>query len=275
MRVAVAQYPGAQYGGAGGEPDAGLAAESAAARGAIEQAAADGAGLVVLPEPPAPPPGVLPAWDSGAFLTVLSEAAARGRVTVVAGAWEPLTESEGPVPSDQAHSTVWVLGPDGSTVARYRKLHLYDAFSARESDRYIPGREPPPVVGIPGSRLHLGVMTCYDLRFPEVARDLAVRGAHLIAVPAAWAAGPMKEEHWSVLLRARALENTVYVAGAGRTPPAHIGRSALVDPLGVVLGGGAEEPGLTAAHLSWQRLDDVRRRLPVLARRRYQDPQLG
>jgi len=287
MRVAVAQYPVAQEPTAQDPVDATardpLTAESAAAREAIEQAAADGAGLVVLPEPAAPARGVPQTWDGHVFEAVLGEAAARGRITVVAGLWERPASATGPAgggPAEAlaagnlAYSAVTVVGPDGRTVARYDKLHLYDAFSARESDSYLPGQQAPPVVGIPGSRLRLGVMTCYDLRFPEVARDLAVRGAHVIAVPAAWAAGPLKEEHWSVLLRARALENTAYLAAAGRTPPGHIGRSAVVDPLGVVLAEAGEEPAQASAHLSWQRLEAVRSRLPVLDQRRYADPVL-
>lgn len=273
MRVAVGQYvmpPDTDQGA--------LDAECHNARTAIAQAAAEGAGLVVLPEPAAPSGDALGQWDAQEFTRVVAEAAVRSRITVVAGLWDSGDAEMGgapePVADRRAHSAVRVVGPDGGLMAEYRKLHLYDAFATRESDYYAPGRHRPPVLRIPGSRLHLGVMTCYDLRFPEVARDLAVRGAHLVAVPAAWAAGPLKEEHWSVLLRARAVENTVYLATAGRTPPGHIGRSAVVDPLGVVLAAAGEEPAVTTTHASWERLEEARRRLPVLGQRRYRDPAL-
>src|SRR5690606_6563376 len=122
---------------------------------------------------------------------------------------------------------------DGSGVrATYRKLHLYDAFGQRESDWVEPGRiAVPETFEVDGVRFAL--MTCYDLRFPEVARELVDTGAHAILVPAEWVRGPLKEHHWRTLLHARAIENTVFVAAADHPPPLGVGASMIVDPQGV------------------------------------------
>src|SRR4029077_19901038 len=115
-----------------------------------------------------------------------------------------------------------------------------DSLGDTESKVVAPGSEPV-LADLAG--LRVGLLTCYDIRFPELARDLVARGADLLVVPAAWAAGLYKEEHWVTLVRARAIENTVWVAAAGQVPdpdspptraPTGIGRSMLVDPMGVV-----------------------------------------
>ena len=107
--------------------------------------------------------------------------------------------------------------------AEYRKIHLYDSFGYRESDRLSAGDVEPRLVEVGG--LVVGLMTCYDLRFPELARLLVAEGAEVLVVPAAWVAGPRKVDHWRTLVRARAVENTVFVVAAG---PA---RAALHRPL--------------------------------------------
>ena len=116
---------------------------------------------------------------------------------------------------------------------------MFDSFGQRESELVTPGGEPV-VADLAG--LRIGFLTCYDVRFPEHARTLAGRGAELIVLPSAWAAGLFKEEHWVTLVRARAIENTVWVAAAGQVPdpgerptraPTGIGRSMIVDPMGV------------------------------------------
>ena len=121
----------------------------------------------------------------------------------------------------------------GRATAAYRKIHLYDSFGYRESDALTPGRSEPVTVDLDG--LRLGLMTCYDLRFPELARALVDPGADVLVVPAAWVAGPRKVDHWRTLVRARAIENTVYVVAAGQPGPRYTGHSMVVDPLGDVL----------------------------------------
>ena len=146
--------------------------------------------------------------------------------TPVAGVFEP-------APDGRVYNTAVAYDAAGARVAAYRKIHLYDALGERESAMVAPGSEPV-VTDLAGVRV--GIMTCYDVRFPELARALAVHGAELIVIPAAWAAGLFKEEHWVTLVRARAIENTVWVAAAGQVPdhsapptraPTGVGRSLM------------------------------------------------
>lgn len=158
-----------------------------------------------------------------------------------------------------------VLAQRGATSA-YRKIHLYDSFGYQESATVSPGALEPSVVDVAG--FPLGLMTCYDLRFPELARTLALRGAEALVVPAAWVAGDRKVEHWRTLLRARAIENTVWVVGVGQPGPRYTGHSMVVAPDGdVVVEAGPDEAELDAV-LTRSAVADVRRTNPSLANRR-------
>ena len=117
--------------------------------------------------------------------------------------------------------------------------------------------------------LRLGLMTCYDLRFPELARALVARGAEALVVPAAWVAGPRKVDHWTTLARARAIENTAYVVAVGQPGPRYSGHSIVVDPLGEVLAEAGEKPeSLTVDARPGRRSRTARRTNPSLANRR-------
>ncbi len=180
--------------------------------------------------------------------------------TVVAGMFEP---SDDP---DRPYNTLVVVSPSGELLAHYRKTYLYDSFGYRESDRLSAGDGEPVVVPVGG--LTLGLLTCYDLRFPELGRDLVDAGADTFVVPAAWVRGPLKEDHWATLLRARAIENTSYVLGAGQCGAQYIGASMVVDPMGVVIAGAGPEEGVTSAEIERRLVDQARRRNPSLANRR-------
>ncbi len=203
----------------------------------------------------------------GSFVRSLSLLAREAGVALVAGiverAGDPVTAG-GP---ERPFNTVVALAPDGSLIGRYRKLHLYDAFGFRESELFSSGAHGRPLVFDVGE-LTVGVMTCYDLRFPEMGRYLVDAGAQVLAVPAAWVAGPLKEDHWITLLRARAIENTCYVVGAGQTGPGCAAQSVVVDPMGVILAGAGEAPGAAVATASLERLASVRQALPSLLHRR-------
>ncbi|KXV37159.1 MULTISPECIES: deaminated glutathione amidase [Gluconobacter] len=170
------------------------------------------------------------------------------------------------------YNTQFVLR-DGAFIAQYRKLHLYDAFSMKESQRTSPGLELPPVVQI--GDMKVGLMTCYDVRFPELARHLALAGAEAILLPAAWVRGPMKERHWEIMAVARALENTCYVVAVGECGARNCGASMVVDPLGVIALALGEAPALGFATLDRERIAHARRVLPVLQNRRFADPALA
>lgn len=232
----------------------------------VNQAAADGARLVVAPEAAmhdfGPPDRSLAAVAEpldGPFVTAVVDAARATGATVLAGMFE---QADG----ERAYNTVVAVGPDG-LLGAYRKLHLFDALGWRESDRLVAGDTGPLVVDV--DDLRVGVMTCYDLRFPELARALCDDGATVLAVPAAWVAGPLKEDQWTTLVRARAIESTAYVLAAGQPPPAYCGRSAVVDPAGTVIASLGDGEGVAAAELTAARVAEVRRRVPSLEHRRW------
>ena len=239
----------------------------------MEEAAAAGCRLIVFPE------GVIArnpkdsAWSrkhaeplDGPFVSGLLEATRRIPVAVSCTVHVPAGSSDGRV------WNIHIVADQGKLLAAYRKLHLYDAFSGRESDNVVPGSEVPPLVEIDGWKF--GLMTCYDVRFPELARRLALDGADALLLPAAWVRGSLKEEHWEVMARARALENTVYVAALSEISAKNIGCSMVIDPLGVpVARAGAAETLLTA-DLSRDAINAARRALPVLQNMRFARPEL-
>ncbi|WP_241649671.1 deaminated glutathione amidase [Rosenbergiella collisarenosi] len=150
----------------------------------------------------------------------------------------------------------------GEIVLTYDKIHLYDAFAVRESDKVMAGEALPPLLQV--DDFSVGVMTCYDLRFPEMARALALQGAELLLLPAAWLKGPNKEMHWELLTRARALENTCYLVASGECGPKNCGHSLVVDPLGLIIAQAGERPQLIVTEIDRAHLLAVREQLPVL-----------
>lgn len=195
--------------------------------------------------------------QDGPFGTELARLAEEHGRTVVAGMFET-----GP-DADRPFNTLLVRG---AAEASYRKIHLYDSFGYRESDRLTGGDPEPVVVEVGGFRL--GLMTCYDLRFPELARRLVDAGAEVLVVPAAWLPGERKVEHWRTLLAARAIENTCFVVGAAQPEPRYSGHSVVVGPLGEMLAeaGGAEDT--LDVVLERADLETARRTNPSLANRR-------
>jgi deaminated glutathione amidase len=199
----------------------------------------------------------------GRFVTGLAQAAREYGTAVIAGVFEP--------GRDRVHNTALALDATGSIVAAYRKIHLFDSFGAKESDFVAPGAEPV-VATLAG--LRVGLVTCYDVRFPELTRALVDQGAELFAVIAAWGSGPMKEDHWVTLVRARALENTMWTAAVGQAPnPAEatdgfgVGRSMLVDPFGVVRADLGSTPGVQVVEPDLAATEEMRKTLPCLEHR--------
>jgi len=182
----------------------------------------------------------------------------------------------------KAFNTSVLIGPDGGDLAVYRKIHMFDVdvggVSYRESDHEQPGEE---IVTARLAGATLGLSVCYDLRFPELYRILALRGAQILAIPSAFTAATGRD-HWEVLLRARAIESQAFVLApnqVGEAPPhfASHGRSAIVDPWGVVLAMAPDEECFAIAELDFAILERVRESLPSLANRRpraYSWPQL-
>lgn len=196
----------------------------------------------------------------GPFVDLLSAQSKRLGSTVVAGMFE---RSDDPA---RPFNTLVAVGPDGSLLGVSRKVHLYDSFGYRESDRLRPGPVEPAVVDVSG--LRVGLMTCYDLRFPEYSRLLVDAGADTFCVPAAWVRGPLKEDHWVTLLRARAIENTAYVLAAAQCGATYCGLSQVVDPMGVVAAAAGDQEAVVTATLRPERLAAARARNPALTHRR-------
>src|SRR5207302_1414572 len=240
-------------------------------RDALAQAADQGADLAVFPEATQVRFGsdLLAAAEplDGPFCSGLAAAAKQTGVTLVAGVFEP-------APGGRVYNTAVAYDGAGELVASYRKLHMFDAFGHRESDEVAPG-SAPVVCTLAGVRAGLAI--CYDVQFGELSRALAVRGAELIVLPSAWAAGLFKEEHWVTLVRARAIENTVWVAAAGQVPdrdeppsraPAGVGRSMVVDPMGVTRLDLGPYPGVGMTEIDTGLTARVRAEVPCLQHRR-------
>lgn len=234
----------------------------------VSEAAAQGADLVALPEnamysdPLKERPGEKYSEPlDGTFVTALKQAAREHGVHVLAG----FTET---TDGDRPYNTLVHLTPEGELDNVYRKVHLYDAFGYKESDTVCPAAAEALVFEVNGVKV--GAATCYDLRFPEISRYLVDHGAEVIVLPAAWVVGPLKEYHWETLIRARAIENTVYFAGCGQTGPDCTGASMIVDPAGVTIAAAGEAPmALASARIDTERISKVRASNPSLSNRRF------
>ncbi|MGH3149729.1 MAG: carbon-nitrogen hydrolase family protein [Streptosporangiaceae bacterium] len=238
---------------------------------ALTSAAEQGADLAVFPEATQARFGsdLRAAAEplDGPFGSGLAAAAKETGVALVAGVFEP-------APDGRVYNTAVAYDGAGELVTSYRKLHLFDAFGHRESDEVAPG-STPVICTLAGVRT--GLEICYDVRFGELSRALAVAGASLLVLPAAWAAGLFKEEHWVTLVRARAIENTVWVAAVGQVPDPDeprtraatgIGRSMLVDPLGVVRLDLGPSAGVAVGEVDTALVGTVRAAVPSLDNRR-------
>jgi deaminated glutathione amidase len=196
----------------------------------------------------------------GPFATSLREAARIHGIHVVATIYE---RSSAPT---RVYDTALWIEPNGKIAAIYRKLHLYDALGFKESDKFAAGKElTPPIATEMG---HIGMMICYDLRFPELSRVLALMGAEILVCPSGWVQGDMKVEHWQTMVRARALENGCYVIAPDQVGNIYIGHSMVVDPFGRVIVDMDERPGLEIIELDLSIVREVREKLPLLKNRR-------
>jgi predicted amidohydrolase len=233
-------------------------------RDRLEGLTPEGSDLVVFPEAfardfgePGADLGAAAESVDGPFATEVERVAKERGTTVLAGMFEAADDPKRPVNT---------LVLRGAARADYRKIHLYDSFGYRESDSVTAGPLTTTVVDLAGFRL--GLMTCYDLRFPELARALVADGADVLVVPAAWVAGPRKVDHWTTLARARAIENTAYVVAVGQPAPRYTGHSIVVDPLGEVLAEAGQDATTLTVDLDPDVVAAARRTNPSLANRR-------
>ncbi len=240
----------------------------------VRQAAAMGAELVVLPEKwsvlgraEAMLAGAEPL--DGRCITWARSVAAELGIDLVAGSIVERVPGQAKSSNTSVH-----IGPDGEIKAIYRKLHMFDVevdgVVYAESEHEQPGAEI--VTSEVQAGAGLGLSVCYDLRFPELYRALATRGALVVTAPSAFTLATTRD-HWEVLVRARAIENQCFVIAPnqiGAHPPGHRsgGRSLIVDPWGLALATAPDTETAIVAELDFELLGDVRRRLPSLANRR-------
>jgi predicted amidohydrolase len=256
VKVAVAQF----------EPTGDVEANQAVIEYMAGQAVRSGAEAVIFPEESMTPSGAVSSLAEVAaahwpgFLGHLRSTAARLGIAIIAGGFEGGA-------SALPYNSIAAVDADGALLGVYRKMHLYDAFAYQESRYVMRGDDGPCVVRIGG--FNMGLVNCYDVRFPEFTRSLVEMGADVLAISAAWVRGPLKEDHWSTLVRCRAIENTCWVLASSRSGSDCIGQSLAVDPLGVVRGALGEEPqALLTVEITKERLDHARATLPVLRNRR-------
>ena len=264
MRVAIAQVASS----IDPEPNLALVSDYAS------RAADSGARIVVFPEATmasfATASGPLAQPLDGAWPQAVRAIAREAGIVVVVGLFEAQ-------PGGLPWNTLLVTGP-GVEETTYRKLHLFDAWGFAESDHIAPGAEPATVT-VDG--VVFGLAICYDVRFPALFQHYGRLGADVVLVPASWANGADKVDQWRTLCRARAMDSTCYVIGAGQADPATagygvrpgaptgVGHSVVVDPLGAVVAEAGGAPELVVVDLDTDAVADARRRVPVLANARF------
>jgi predicted amidohydrolase len=197
---------------------------------------------------------------NGPFTSSLRDVAKAAGINVLATLYEKCGS-----PNRVYDTALWIDG-SGNISAVYRKLHLYDALGFKESDKFLAGDDlTSPIKTEMGK---VGMMICYDLRFPEMSRLLTLMGAEILVAPSGWVAGDMKVEHWQTMVRARALENGCYVVAPDQVGNIYIGHSMVVDPFGRVMTEMGEREGLEVVDIDPGTLIDVRKKLPLLKNRR-------
>ena len=235
----------------------------------INQASHRGAELIVFPEflmafsPASQCAAELTALAEsidGPFVTELCAAAHASKIATVATIYETTS-----VPNRVYDTAVWIDN-SGNIASVYRKLHLYDAFGFKESDKFHPGADIAPLTILGDGRF--GMMICYDLRFPELARMLTLQGANILLAPSGWVQGDLKLDHWQTMIKARALENGCYVIAPDQVGNIYVGHSMAVDPLGRTLVDLGENEGVEVIDLDFNLVYETREKLPLLKNRR-------
>ena len=235
----------------------------------ITEAASKGADLVCFPEfqmafspstQPADKLANIAETVKGNFVSGLVAAARKNTIGVIATIFEKSEKQ------NRVYDTAVMISSTGKVSSVYRKLHLYNALGFKESAKLMPGKTiaRPTKTGV-GS---VGLLICYDLRFPELSRILAVKGADVLVAPSAWVAGEMKGEHWQTMVKARAIENGSYVVAPDQLGNIYCGRSLAVDPFGVVLVDMGMREGVEVVGIDKARVQQVRKSLPLLKNRR-------
>lgn len=196
----------------------------------------------------------------GDFVQSIAKTAKENHIQVVGSFYEKSSKK------DRVYDTSFVVDQSGKILSTYRKIHLYDALGFRESDKMTSGSKiAKPVKTSIGK---IGMMICYDLRFPEMSRSLAVAGSEVLVAPSAWVKGENKEEHWITINKTRAIENGCYVIAPDQVGNIYCGRSVVVDPFGKILLDMKKKQGIGYVEIDLNKVKQVRKVLPLLKNRR-------
>ena len=197
---------------------------------------------------------------NGNFVTTIAKAVKENQIQVVGSFYEKSRKK------DRVYDTSFLISKSGKVLSTYRKIHLYDALGFKESNKMVSGsRITKPVKTSIGK---IGMMICYDLRFPEMARSLATAGAEVLVAPSAWVKGNMKEEHWVTINKTRAIENGCYVIAPDQVGNIYCGRSLVVDPYGKILLDMKKKQGIGFVNINLNKVKQTRKILPLLKNRR-------
>jgi len=197
---------------------------------------------------------------NGEFVQKIVKAAKDNHIMVVGTFYEKSKKK------NRVYDTAFLINKSGKILSKYRKIHLYDALGFRESNKLIPGSK----ITLPSKTKigKIGMLICYDLRFPEMSRILATAGSEILVAPSAWVKGKMKEEHWLTINKTRALENGCYVIAPDQVGNIYCGRSIVVDPFGKILVDMKKRQGISIVNISIHKVDEIRKVLPLLKHRR-------
>ena len=200
---------------------------------------------------------------NGNFISALSNSAKKNKINVVATIYEIINTNK---QNQKVFDTAVIINELGKIQSVYRKIHLYDALGFKESKKLLAGNiiEKPTRTSVG----NLGLQICYDMRFPEISRILTVNGANILVSPSAWVAGFMKQEHWEIMLKSRAIENGVYVIAPNQLGNIYCGHSMVIEPFGATLIDMGNREGMEILDIDNSRIETVRRTLPLLRNRR-------
>jgi predicted amidohydrolase len=197
---------------------------------------------------------------NGDFVSSIAKAAKENRIQVIGSFYEKSRKK------DRVYDTSFVIDNSGKVISTYRKIHLYDALGFKESDKIVSGSKITKPVNTTLGKT--GMMICYDLRFPEMARSLAAAGSEILVAPSAWVKGNMKEEHWITINKTRAIENGCYVIAPDQVGNIYCGRSLVVDPYGKIILDMKKKQGIGYVDIDLNKVKQIRKILPLLKNRR-------
>jgi predicted amidohydrolase len=197
---------------------------------------------------------------NGKFVSAIARAAKKNSIQVIGTIYEKSKRK------NRVYDTAFLINKSGKLLSTYRKIHLYDALGFKESNKLEPGTKiTKPAMTNLGK---VGMLICYDLRFPEISRLLVTSGSEILVVPSAWVQGKMKEEHWITINKTRAIENGCYVIAPDQVGNIYCGRSLVIDPFGKILLDMKKRQGIGFVDISIDKIRQTRKILPLLQNRR-------